>query len=170
MALLVISKGAYQNTDAPEVLINYIMNANKMSGAVYGGQGVSPYNPAASMYAVKQVFSHTTGKQMMRFTISFNLYELIDMNTQHIQRFAYEVCSFFPGNQILFGMHDKNLANDEISKNPHIHFAVNTTDLYSGKKNRIDFNNIDAFKAHILNLLIKYDIGDELITCFKEAI
>ena len=147
MAVLIVSKGAYQNEDAPEVLINYIMNENKMSGAVFGWQGVSPYNPAASMYAVKQVFSHTTGKQIMHFIVSFDLYELIDINIQHIQQFAYEVCSFFPGNQLVFGMHYKNLANDKISNNPHIHFAMNTTDLYSGKKEQNRFQQYRCFQS-----------------------
>ena len=168
MAVLIIKNATYENENAPDALINYIMNKSKMSEPqVYGGQGVSVSNPANSMYTVKRIFSHTSGKQAEHFIISFTPYEIAAKHSYAIKMFAYELCTFFYYNQIQFAFHDKHIDSSSYLNNPHIHFVMNTTNIQTGTKTRIDFQNINAFTRYIKSLLQKHDITDELAVIFK---
>lgn len=169
MAILIIKNKPYKNENAPECLINYIYNPNKMPHMVYGGQGLSLFSPVNSIYITKNIFCHNSGKQMEHFIISFSETEAGSINIPKFRQFAYDVCEFFPHRQIMFAFHENNdeYEYDDDTSNLHIHFVLNTTNMKTGYKERINFNNIALLKKHIYTLLWHYNISTELITCFK---
>ena len=163
MAVLKLVRGEYRNEDAMDNLVHYILNTDKMPNACFGGTGVVLSCPSECMYAMKQTFGKLTGKMAEHLIIAFNEDEISNLTIQKIFSLAYDVCDYFEGVQVLFGLHeygDIHFEDDFDVNNLHIHFAINTIDVRTGNKFRIDYNNEFQLKNYVLNLMYNYGIGD----------
>ncbi len=160
MAVLKLIRNAYRNITAPENVINYCLNPQKMSSNCYGGHGISLFDPYSSMLSIKDIFCHNYGKQLEHFVLSFDNDEIQNLSIPKILHLSYAICEFFEGNQILFVLHE---INNENSSYPHIHFVLNTTNVCNGNKTRIDFCNEYALKRYIGALLSNFGMTEKLI-------
>lgn len=165
MAVFKLVRDGYKEQNALYKLVNYVLNENKMPSKCFGGNGINLYRPADSMYRIKNVFDKKFGNQAEHFIIAFDDNESRLLSAYHINQIAYEICDYFKGVQILFALHEVNntyesydYENDRV----HLHFVVNTVDLNTGNKFRIDFNNITGIREHILSVLIKYEAANKL--------
>lgn len=161
MAILKVVRGEYKNEAAVDNLINYILNPQKVPGNYYGGQGLSLLNPKMCIQIVKDTFCHNMGKQMEHFVLSFSDRESRRISLDQALILAYDICNFFAGRQLIFAIHQ----GDEAER-LHIHFVMNTTNIHSGYKERIDFMNIYSFKAYIEALLWNTDVADSVKLVF----
>ena len=165
MAILKLKKGTYTNVDATDNLMNYLLDEEKMPSKCFGGNGVSLDNPAGTANTATKVFGQTTGKQAEHFILAFDNDEKCRLNIELILKLAYDICDFFQGVQILFALHERKntyVADDWEDDKLHIHFALNTVNVYTGYKFRIDFNNEFDLKNYILSRLIDYNISQRL--------
>ncbi len=165
MAVLKLIRNTYRNQTAPENVINYCLNPQKMPNNCYGGHGISLYNPYNSIMSIKNIFCHNYGKQLEHFVLSFDKDEIHNLSIPKILNLSYAICEFFEGNQILFALHeiDNNEFNDVDEFHPHIHFVMNTTNVNTQSKTRIDFCNEYELKRYIGALLSDFEITEKLI-------
>ncbi len=160
MAILKIIRDPYRNNSSVQNLIEYCLNPHKMPNNCYGAQGISFLNPYQCIDAIKTVFCHNYGKQMEHFVLSFDKSELHRLSISKILNLSYAICEYFSGRQILFALHERN---DEAEANLHIHFVMNTTNVSTGHKDRLDFSNEYEFSHYVGALLSHFDITERLI-------
>ena len=160
MAILKIIRDKYRNETSVQNLIEYCLNPHKMPSNCYGGQGISFLNPCDCIETVKTVFCHNYGKQMEHFVLNFDKSELPRLSIFKILNLSYAICEYFSGRQILFSLHERN---DEAEANLHIHFVMNTTNVSTGYKDRLDFSNEYEFRHYVGALLSHFDITERLI-------
>lgn len=166
MAVFKLVRDGYKEYDALYKLVKYVLDADKMPSRCFGGNGINLYRPADSMYRIKNVFDKKFGNQAEHFIIAFDDYESRLLSAYHLNQIAYEICDYFKGVQILFALHEVNNKHepyDYVNDRVHIHFVVNTVDLNTGNKFRIDFNNIGGIQEHILSVLRKYQAAERLL-------
>ena len=161
MAVLKIVHGKYRNIDATDKLIAYVLDREKMYSNCFGGTGVSLECPAYSMNYIKRAFGQNTGKMAEHLILAFEKSEVSNLTIQKIFEISYDICEFFAGVQVLFALHEIS-GSDEISNNLHIHFVINTVDVRTGRKFRLDYSNEFQLKNYIENLLANYNIGDNV--------
>ena len=162
MALLLVKTDEYANTDAPELLINYILNMEKVSKRIYGGLGISIDDPAGSMHTAKRMYSDYSGKMVEHLILSFGLYNVIVLSDYTLRALGNEICMFFSHNQSFFAMHDRDKDGMYMLDKPHFHIALNTTNYMTGEKLKLNSYMLSLFKTHISALLKKYDIDEEV--------
>ena len=165
MAVLKLMHGEYQNEDAMDNLINYALNKEKMPSCCFGGRGISLENPLQSMNAIKNTYGQNAGKQAEHFVLAFDESEYPNLTLEKIYRVCYDICEFFKSVQVLFALHEvKNTyySEDYDDDAIHVHFVVNTVNLQTGNKFRIDFNNEYDLKYYILSVLEYYGISNTL--------
>ena len=132
----------------------------------YGGLGIRLDNPADSMYRIKNIFDKNTGKQAEHFILAFNKREQSTLVIPFIREIAYDICGFFKNVQILFAVHEvKNtyISEDYGDDYIHIHFVLNTVNVQTGNKFRIDYNNEIELKKHIQSVLFKHDVSETVL-------
>ena len=167
MAILIVKTDEYANTDAPELLINYILNMEKVSKNIYGGLGISFDDPAGSMHTVKRMYSDYTGKMVEHIILSFDFYNIVELSNYTLRALGNEICKFFSHNQSFFAMHDRDEAGLYMLDKPHFHIALNPTNFMTGEKLKLNSYTLSLFKSHISNLLKKYDIDEEITIRIK---
>ena len=160
MAVLKLIRNTYRNHTAPQNVICYCLNPEKMPSNCFGGHGISLFDPYNSMLSIKDIFCHNYGKQLEHFVLSFDKDEIQNLSIPKILHLSYAICEFFEGNQILFALHE---VNDENIYYTHIHFVLNTTNVNTQNKTRIDFCNEYALKRYVDALLSEFGIPDSLI-------
>lgn len=166
MAVLKLIRNTYRNQTAPENVINYCLNPEKIPSNCYGGSRISLADPCGSMQKIKDIFCHNYGKQLEHFILSFDKDEIHNLSIPKILHLSYAICEFFEGNQIMFALHEtdgKNELDDLAEFHPHIHFVLNTTNVNNGNKTRIDFCNEYALKRYVGALLSEFSITEKLI-------
>ena len=168
MAVLKLIRNTYRNQTAPENVINYCLNPQKMPNNCYGGQGISLLDPYSSIMSIKNIFCHNYGKQLEHFILSFDKEEIPNLSIPKILHLSYAICEFLEGNQVLFALHETNIDEyyDSGEFHPHIHFVMNTTNINTGNKTRIDFCNEYALKRYVGALLSEFGITEKLIMGF----
>lgn len=123
MPVLKIVNG-YDNIDAPEKLIDYILRKARF----YGGCAVDVYHAAEQMHFVKEAWNAVDGRQMYHFIVSFSGKELYSIDIDDAIGLAENICRFLgEERQIIYGIH---LDTDNL----HIHFAMNTVSYRDGKR------------------------------------
>lgn len=163
MAILKLIRDEYRNTDAISNLVNYVLNPIKMPSMCYGGLGISLDNPADSMYRIKNIYDKTTGKHAEHFVLAFNQKEQRLLAIPFLMKIAYDICGFFENLQVLFAVHEvKNtfISEDYEDDLIHIHFVVNTVNIQTGNKFRIDYNSITKLKKHVSTVLYENEITE----------
>lgn len=162
MAVLKIVKDEYRNQDAMYNLVSYVLNVNKMSRRCYGGTSISLTDPAESMYKIKNVYDKTTGRQAELFVLAFNQKEGALLTSYFVEQIAYDICKYFKGLQVLFVLHEAGntyISDDYGDNNIHIHFVVNTVNMQTDNKFRIDYGNAFALREYIQSVLYNHQIS-----------
>lgn len=121
----------------PELIsreIHYILNPFKIPHNYWGGYNFILSNVddvIMQFYAVKNVYKKENYVQLRHFVLSFAPdYDKVDYYQAY--SIAYEICGlFYPDYQIIFAVHEDR---DYV----HIHFLINTIDLYTGKTIHMD--------------------------------
>lgn len=160
MAVIKLTRNTYRNHTAPQNVICYCLNPQKMPSNCFGGHGISLFDPYNSMLSIKGIFCQNSGKQLEHFVLSFDKNEIQNLSIPKILHLSYAICEFFEGNQMLFALHEVNNKNIYY---PHIHFVLNTTNVNSNIKTRIDFCNEYALKRYVSALLWDFGITDRLV-------
>jgi hypothetical protein len=164
MAILKKINGSYSNDDALYNLVNYILDLNKMPNRIVGGQGVYLNNVAICMNDIRCIFNHE-GRQAEHYILSFTYEEAQRLCKQTALILGYRLCEFFEGVQALFAYHEvKDEANAFDNHNLHIHFAVGTTNLMTGKKYYTDKTEVFKFRNHAEVILNEMNISNEYLT------
>ena len=115
----------YNNIDAPEKLIDYVVRKAIFSD----GFAVDLNHADGQIHAVKSFWCETGGRQMVHFILAFDDYENISLDNDEIIQIAERFCGLFYGG-VQF-----------VSGNIHIHFAMNNVSYIDGKRylsNRYD--------------------------------
>ncbi len=164
MPILKKIKGSYSNDDALFRLVNYILDPNKMPNRLVGGLGVYFYNAAESMNDIRCIFNHS-GRQAEHYVLSFTIKESEKINTQNALKLGYAVCEFFENVQVLFAYHEcKDESNaSELNHNLHIHFAVGTTNINTGKKYYTNKTEALRFRDYTEAVLNEMGISDDYL-------
>lgn len=171
MAVLKIVINRYENTNAIANLVNYVLNEEKMPHGCWGGKGISLYAPAETMYAVKNIYDKTTGKQAEHFILAFSKEESAKLTFDLIYKIAYDICNLLGNVQVLFGLHEVRntyFSDDYDDDSVHLHFVVNTVELQTGKKFRLDFSNEYYIKDCIYEILKSYNISETIVMVNKK--
>lgn len=165
MAILKKVNGSYSNDDALYNLVNYILDLDKMPNKIVGGQGVYLNSAYMCMNDIRCIFNHN-GRQAEHYVISFTNEEASRLNIQSALIFGYALCEFFEGVQVLFAYHEvKDDANAiYLNHNLHIHFAVSTTNILTGKKFYTDKTETFQFRSYAETILNEMNISNEYLT------
>lgn len=120
-----IMDGKYENPDAIENVINYVMRLDNMG--LTGGYGVTLTCAADiinQFHIVKKVYGITGGKQVMH--IIFSVDKTTYLKENHLVKLGYLLGKYFGRErQVLFNVH-----NDKVHL--HIHMVVNTIAYTNG--------------------------------------
>lgn len=123
MPVLKIVNG-YDNIDAPEKLIDYILRKARF----FGGCAVDVNHAAEQMHFVKEAWNAVDGRQMYHFIVSFSDKELYTIDIDDAVELAQSICNYLgEERQIIYGIH---LDTDNL----HIHFAMNTVSYLDGRR------------------------------------
>ncbi|WP_371371034.1 relaxase/mobilization nuclease domain-containing protein [Sporomusa aerivorans] len=115
------------------------------------GLGVSPETAFEEMDAVKRIHNQTEGRQYKHFMFSFD--SGISLPHETLLEIGHKIGSYFSGEyQIVSYMHfDK--------RNTHIHYILNTVNVFTGQKFRITKRDFYNYKLYINEILGNYDLS-----------
>lgn len=136
MPNIIFKVNNYENFDAIENLINYIMTSSYIERCGWSGCFVQERGDIAegvsnSFWAVKNAFYNTAGQLVQHIIIGFDDMEYI--TESEACRIAYAVSCFYfhQGYQIFWGTH---FGSDNTESYRHIHFALNTINAATGER------------------------------------
>lgn len=121
---LIFPDGKYENEDAVEKVIGYILRLNKPE--LVGGYGCyvsDEWDVARQFYRVKETYGKMRGKQIIHMIVSVDKGLL---SLTEVKELAYRIAWYF-GNerQVIFAVHDD-------TSYLHIHFGINTVAFTNG--------------------------------------
>ena len=80
-----------------------------------------------------------------------------------------ETRPYFQGIQVVFSLHEINndyySTNEFDNNNPHIHFVLNTVNVYTGEKFYINYNTEFDIRNYIEYLFFHHNISDKVTIC-----
>lgn len=101
-----IPEGRYENQDAAENVISYIMRLNK--GNLMGGYGIlitTPSNITEQFLRVKEAYGKTGGKQILH--IVFSVERTLGLTPAQVKKLGYMLADYFgKERQVIFAVHD----------------------------------------------------------------
>ena len=159
MAVVKVINGEYKNEDAIKNLVHYVLDKEKMPGQGFGATGVSLTTPVESFTLIQNAFGHNYGKRAEHIVLSFSEAEQSGMDRYDLMRAAYDICNSFEGRQCLFAFHEKDKNNPKL----HVHFVLGTTNMITGKKENLDYQNQTIMKNNIAHILSSQGIAQKLI-------
>lgn len=152
MAIIKILNGGgrYFNDDAPELLINYILDSRKTLSGYYGGSIPCEF-ATKRMHETCEKFGKTDGIKVRHFILSFRPYEI--GSPSDVDDIARYVIEYFGGEyEIVYGVHE----NRRIL---HVHFAMNNVSFVDGHRYRGTKKEFYAFLDKLAKMLYEcYDI------------
>ncbi|MEY8283839.1 relaxase/mobilization nuclease domain-containing protein [Lachnospiraceae bacterium 50-23] len=120
-----IPEGRYENQDAVEKVISYIMRLNK--GNLMGGYGIlitTHSNITEQFLRVKEAYGKTGGKQILH--IVFSVERTLGLTPDQIKKLGYMLAAYFgKERQVIFAVHDD-------TGHLHIHMGINTVAYTNG--------------------------------------
>ena len=132
-------------------MIDYITKERDVYPPILQGVGVNPAFAYEEMSAAKQAFNKTEKRQYKQFIFSFD--QGIDLSQGELLSISYEIASFFNNEyQIMSSIHFDTL-------NTHIHYVVNSINLFTGKKLQVSKQSVYRFKLFINEILKRYGLS-----------
>lgn len=118
--------GKYENEDAVENVISYIMRLNNYN--LMGGYGIlvtTPFNIAEQFYHVKEAYGKNGGKQILH--IVFSVERTLFFTPVQVRNLGYMLADYFgKERQVIFAVHDD-------TEQLHIHMGINTVAYTNGR-------------------------------------
>lgn len=142
-----IPEGKYENLDAVDKVISYVLRLDNMS--LVGGYGIIPVSVEdiiRQFHIIKDAYRMNEGKQI--FHIIFSIDKTFYFNEKQILMLAYKLGKYFSNErQVVFAVHnDTNIL--------HIHMAVNTVSFINGAYRAYwDIDEIKQFADACVNEL-----------------
>lgn len=143
-----IPEGKYENPDAVDKVISYILRLDNINLA--GGYGIVLANKREIIehfHKVKIYYGKTDGKQIRHFIFSVN--KKLYFKPEHVKQLGYLIGRYFENDyQVVFAVHDD-------SQNLHIHMGVNTVAYTNGVYRAYwDIEELKAYAEKCMDLLI----------------
>lgn len=147
------SGGKYHDDDAVHHVLHYVTDPQKTPSGYIGGIAVNPQQAILEMEALSRYYGQDTGVRLRHFILSFRPRELWSKKGQSLYA-AYQVaCAVaqFYGEeyQIVYAVHEN-------TRNPHIHFVMNTTNYRTGLKYQGKKQDLHNFLNWINEVLEPY--------------
>ena len=152
MAIVEIINNPVNTEIALQNLCNYIIEPKKTENGSYAGaRGITVAHAFDDIVEMQTLYGNTGGRRGYHITVDFS--PKSPLNAYNVWQIAYEISDlFFPEYQVLYGVHTNK-------KHLHIHMAINTVSLRTGKKLHIDYKllywlkkEIDEIERRYLNL------------------
>ncbi len=121
-----IPNGRYENEDAVEKVISYILRLENMT--LVGGYVTilnEPEDIISQFYAIQKYYNKMTGKRIIHIVFSVN--KTFFFSLEHVKQLGYMIGRHF-GNerQVIFAVHDD-------TEHLHIHMGINTVTYTNGE-------------------------------------
>lgn len=142
MAQFIVINKEYQDDGAVfEQLFLYITRTDKAISNLIGSQYLYPINDAVSIgRQMREVLKLNSGngRALWHFVLSFDNYTESNITPVMAYNIAGRMLTLFDGHQAVYAVH-------EDTDNLHVHFMINATNFYTGRKienKRDTFENI----------------------------
>lgn len=154
-------KFIHQNPRTLFGVIHYVKNEKKTYPTTMYGFGVDPESAFEEMDTVKKLWHQTGGRQYKHFMFSFD--SDIKLSQNALMDIGRKIGEYYANEyQILMVMHSN-------TNNIHIHYILNTVNMFTGKKFSITKRDIYNYKlyinqilqSHNLSLIELYDNSDQ---------
>lgn len=154
MAQFIVINKEYQDDGAVfEQIFLYITRTDKAISSLIGSQYLYPVNDAVSIgRQMREVLKLNSGngRALWHFVLSFDNYTESDITPVMAYNIAGRILTLFDGHQAIYAVH-------EDTDNLHVHFMINATSFYNGRKienKRDTFENIaQMFPTLTLNVI-----------------
>lgn len=131
-------------------IINYATNEEKTNKTLIYGFGIDPAHAFEEMDAVKQMWHQTSGRQYKHFIFSFD--SNIDLPNNILMNIGCDIGAYFANEyQILMAIHFN-------TNNIHIHYVLNTVNMFTGRKFSITKRDMYNYKLYINQILQRYNL------------
>lgn len=135
--------------NAVKELVDYVYDSNKTQDRLCHTLGVCKQSVADDMIFVKRLFCQTDKRQMLHWVLSFDA----GVETETADMIGQEVLHMLSGEyQAICATHTNTL-------NRHVHFAINTVNVKTGKKFTNSKKDMLYFRNEINRVLEKYDLS-----------
>ena len=132
-------------------VVNYVQNEKKTDLTAMYGFGVNPESAFEEMDTVKKLWNQTDGRQYKHFMFSFD--SDITLSQKVIMDIGREIGEYYANEyQILMVMHSN-------TNNIHIHYILNTVNMFTGKKFSITKRDMYNYKLYINKILQSYNLS-----------
>ncbi|SHJ99539.1 relaxase/mobilization nuclease domain-containing protein [Hespellia stercorisuis] len=140
-----IPEGKYDNQDAVEKVISYILRLDNPQ--LVGGYGIVPTSLSDiinQFIRVKQYYGKTDGKQI--FHIVFSVERTLCFKTLQVKEIGRMLAAYWGmERQVVFAVHDD-------TRNIHIHMGINTVSFLNGSyKGFYDLDEIKKYANHCVD-------------------
>ena len=144
-------KFIHKNPRTLSGVISYAKNDAKTHPDLMYGFGVDPESAFEEMATVKQIWNQTDRRQYKHFMFSFD--SDIKLSKNDLMDVGYKIGAYYANEyQILMVMHSN-------TNNTHIHYILNTVNMFTGKKFSITKRDIYNYKLYINQILQSYDLS-----------
>lgn len=143
--------GNYFNTDAKQLLTNYILRPDKLLHNYWGGINIDLDSPAESMVAISEKFRKTNGVQIRHFIVSFAPNELRDpfIANEIARQMAEYTGQWY---QTLYAVHENK-------PNLHFHLIHNSVSFLDGSRYYGTREEHNALGNTLESILKRYHIN-----------
>ena len=143
------SKGKYQDEQAVNNVITYILQDVKTPNKVIGGYGLDLTAPVQGMEQAALIHGKNTGVRLRHFVISFHPSEISGIG--HLRAIGNAVAAMIGLEYcVVFALH-------EDTDFPHIHFVFSAVG-YSGERYRGDKQSHNQLKCSVRSILWQHGI------------
>ncbi len=144
-------KFIHQNPRTLFGVIYYVNNEAKTHPDLMYGFGVDPDSAFEEMATVKQLWNQTDGRQYKHFMFSFD--SDIKLSKNDLMDVGCKIGAYYANDyQILMVMHSN-------TNNTHIHYILNTVNMFTGKKFSITKRDIYNYKLYINQILKSHNLS-----------
>lgn len=129
-------------------IIHYVKNEAKTTSPLMYGFGLSPEYAFEEMDYIKNLFHKEDGREYKHFIFSFD--SNMNLTVNKMMTIGVQIGSYFAdGYQILMVLHLN-------TNNPHIHYVLNTVNMFTGNKFSITKGDFYNYKIYINQILQQY--------------
>lgn len=132
-------------------IVDYVKGEKRSSLSLVYGFGIDPEYAVEEMETIKKIWNQTDGRQYKHYIFSFD--NDVTLPQQTLIKIGQEIGAYYADDyQILMAMHfDTN--------NIHIHYVLNTVNMFTGKKFNLSKAEIFKYKLYINQILNQYNLA-----------
>ncbi len=162
MALLIVVNKEYKDDGAVyEQLFQYITRQDKAIQGLTGSQYLYPVNDATDIgNQMREVnlLNSNNGRALWHFILSFDHYNEYYITSITAYNIGRKILAFVDGHQAVYAVH-------EDTGNLHIHFMVNATDFYNGRKIENKRETFESIAGLCQTIILDTEEGQKRLYC-----